>query len=112
MENAFTNEEYFTASQRVDDAWYEMEWANEWWDAAYEEVEDSYNDLWDLEEAWEEAEENYEDFDYDEDFVYITYDDWEAPDDFDTYFEYGVEDDAAVDDGSGDVDENGDPIVT
>jgi hypothetical protein len=111
MDNAFTNEEYFTANQNLEKAWDRWYAADDWWYAAYEEVEDAYADLWDLEEAWEEAEDNYENFDYDEDFVYITYDDWEAPDDFDTYFEYGVEDDAAADDACVDVDENGDPLV-
>jgi len=92
MDNQRTNEEYMLASERIANAQAWMDYANEWWDAAYEEVEDSWEHVLDIEEEWEEAVETFDSVDYDPDFEYVDYTEWEVPDNFDMYFDYGMED--------------------
>lgn len=95
VDNHRTNEEYMLAVPRLEAAEERMQAADDWWYAAYDEVNDAWNNLYDAEWAFEEAEEamwEYYDVYYSEDFEYVDYDEWEAPDDYDLYFDYGYED--------------------
>lgn len=85
--NSFSNDEYFAATQRVDEAQMAYDDADNWWINANDNLEFAYEDLEDATEAWEEAEEDYANYDYDPTQEYNTYDDWEAPDNFDDMFE-------------------------
>lgn len=72
-----------------------MQAADDWWYSANDEYWDAYYAVFDAEYALEEAEElaaEYYDVYYSEDFEYIDYNEWEAPDDYDLYFDYGHED--------------------
>lgn len=63
-----------------------MDDANAWWSDAGSNLAWAEEDLEDATEAWEEAEEDYANYDYDPTQEYNTYDDWEAPDNFDDMF--------------------------
>lgn len=76
-----------------------MRKAEDWADAvdtrldnANNEIDEAYQFYWSSYYAFEEAEEEIENFDYDPTFEYVDYTEWEAPEDYDLYFDYGVED--------------------
>lgn len=92
MDNQRTNEEYLLASTRISNAQEWLNSASNWWEAAYDEVEASYEYLEEIEDDYEEATKVFNASGYDEDFEYVDYTEWEVPDNFDMYFDYGMED--------------------
>lgn len=63
-----------------------MEDANEWFMDAEENIDVAQADYDDSIVAWNDAQADYANYDYDPTQEYNTYDDWEAPDNFDDFF--------------------------